>query len=77
MTRTRARRLLLLFIVLFAVAVTWPGIVPANRFRPTVFGLPFTLVWVALWIVIGFALLLWVDRRSHADDAGPDGTGRS
>jgi len=76
MTARRARRLLLLFILLFAVAVTWPGIVPANRFRPTVFGLPFTLVWVALWIVIGFGVLLTIDSGLHRDEGGPGDTGR-
>ncbi len=72
MTPRRARRLLLLFVLLFAAAVTWPGIVPANRFRPTVSGLPFTLVWVALWIVIGFVVLLHVDRKLHDDETNPD-----
>jgi len=76
MTARRARRLLLSFILLFAAATTWPGLVPANRFRPTVFGLPFALVWVALWIVIGFAVLLWVDSGMHREEGRPEDAGR-
>jgi hypothetical protein len=76
MRARRARRSLLVFAALFAVAVTWPGIVPANRFRPTLFGLPFTLVWVGLWIVIGFVVLLGVDRKLHDGEARSDDTGR-
>jgi len=71
MRARQARRTLLGFAAIFAIAVTWPGIILANRFRPTLFGLPFTLVWVALWIVIGFVVLLRVDRKLHDGEAAP------
>lgn len=54
------------FLALFLVAVTWPGMVPFNRVRPLVLGLPFSKAWVALWLVLGI-LVLWlvdvVERR--------------
>lgn len=62
----RVRILAAVFLVVFLAAVTWPGILPFNRVRPLVLGLPFTMVWVALWLVLGI-LVLWlvdvVERR--------------
>lgn len=57
------------FFVLYALAVTWPGMIPFNRIRPFVLGLPFSLFWAALWIVLGllvFVLLEW--RRAPGSD---------
>ena len=51
----------LAFLVVNAVAVTYPGILPFNRVRPFVFGLPFVFFWVALWIVLGMVMLLIAD----------------
>lgn len=50
-----------LFFLLFVVAVTWPGMVPFNRIRPLVLGLPFSMVWIALWVCLSFFVLLLVD----------------
>jgi hypothetical protein len=76
MTARRARRLLLLLAASYTVAVIWPGLIPANRFRPTVFGLPFTLVWVALWIVLSFVVLVFVDRALRRNGSGTPNGGR-
>lgn len=65
MTQKQARRLLFLLVIAFATAVTWPGVLIANRFRPAFFGLPFNMVWTAAWIVIGLITLLIVDRSLH------------
>ncbi len=51
-----------LFLVLFAVAVTWPGMVPFNRIHPLIWGLPFSMAWIALWVILSFLVLLIVDR---------------
>ncbi len=59
-----ARGLAATFLVAFAVAVTWPGMVPANRIYPLVLGLPFSLAWVAAWIVAG-CLVLWMLHASE------------
>ncbi|HZD04475.1 MAG TPA: DUF3311 domain-containing protein [Longimicrobiales bacterium] len=53
------RILAAVFLLLFLVAVTWPGMVPFNRIRPFVLGLPFSMAWVALWVVLG-CLVLWL-----------------
>jgi hypothetical protein len=51
-----------LFFVLFAVAVTWPGMVPFNRVEPLILGLPFSMAWIALWVLLSFFVLLLLDR---------------
>ena len=55
------RRGAALFFLLFAVAVTWPGMVPFNRISPTILGLPFSMAWIALWVILSFLVLLFVD----------------
>lgn len=73
-----ARGLAITFLVAYACAVTWPGMVPFNRIRPLVLGLPFSMVWIAVWI-IGGCLVLWMldhveskarERRGSAPDFG-------
>lgn len=51
-----------IFFVLYTAAVTWPGYVPFNRIRPFVFGLPFSMAWIAFWVVAGGVVLLVLDR---------------
>jgi hypothetical protein len=64
------------FFLLFTVAVTWPGMIPFNRVEPTVLGLPFNMVWIALWVVLSFVVLVLVDRLhegSHKrEESGKD-----
>lgn len=62
-----ARGLTVGFLVAFAIAVTWPGMLPANRIHPLVLGLPFSLAWVAGWIVAG-CLMLWMLHRAETAD---------
>lgn len=62
MSRGAARALAALYFVAFAVAVTWPGVVPFNRVRPFVLGLPFVMVWTALWVLGSLFVLWWLDR---------------
>lgn len=50
-----------LFFLLFVVAVTWPGMVPFNRIRPLVLGLPFSMVWIAFWVCLSFFVFILVD----------------
>lgn len=56
------RRGAALFFLLFALAVTWPGMLPFNRFRPTILGLPFSMAWIAMWVLLSFLVFLVVDR---------------
>ncbi len=56
-----------LFFLLYAVAVTYPGVAPFNRVFPLVGGLPFVLAWYAFWVVLaGLALFLY-DATSGGD----------
>ena len=60
-----------LYFLLFALAVTWPGMIPFNRIHPLVLGLPFSMFWIALWVFGSFLVLLFVDRvegRNRGED---------
>jgi hypothetical protein len=68
-----ARLLFVIYLVAMAVALTFPGIVPFNRVRPMVLGLPFNFVWVASWVALGFFVLTVVDRAiSKTEDREPE-----
>jgi hypothetical protein len=54
-----ARVVAVVYFLSFAVAVTWPGMIPFNRIFPLVLGLPFSLFWIALWVT-GGVLVLWL-----------------
>ena len=56
-----ARILAAVYFLLFALAVTWPGMVPFNRVFPLVLGLPFSLAWIAFWVTGGIVVLWIVD----------------
>jgi hypothetical protein len=49
------------FLVLYALAVTYPGLLLVNHVRPFVFGMPFLFFWFALWIVLAFIVLVITD----------------
>jgi hypothetical protein len=72
MTIRRVRVGAVIFLLLFAAAVTWPGMVPANRIEPLILGLPFSMVWIALWVVLSFLVLLLVDRLEGRARRGQD-----
>ncbi len=69
MSLRSARFLTASYIVLMAVAVVWPGAVPASRIRPFVLGLPFSFFWPAAWVALGAPVLYLLDRveRRHRD----------
>ena len=66
MTPRAARFLSVLYVLGFAAAVTWPGMLLFNRLEPQILGLPFNMAWTAGWLVLG-VLVLWmvdvVERR--------------
>jgi len=71
MVSLRTARLLTgTYLVLMAVAVTWPGMVPFARIRPMVLGLPFGFFWVAAWIAVAVLVLYLLDRveRRYRDE---------
>jgi hypothetical protein len=58
------------YIVVGAIALTWPGVLPFSRSLPRVLGLPFNLFWVAAWAVLGFVVLVALERAvTRAEDA--------
>lgn len=59
MNARNARRLLVIFFAFYTLALTFPGMIPFNRVHPFVFGLPFSIFWVTLWVALsGLALAL-------------------
>ena len=67
MTTRTARFLAAAFAGLFFLAVTWPVMLPFNRARPRVLGLPLSMAWVALWLVLSCVVLWLVDRVERRD----------
>ncbi len=69
MSRRNARILGVVFFLANVVAVTWPGLVPFNRVRPFVLGMPFVMVWLTGWIVAAMVVLLVIDRAEQREDS--------
>ena len=61
------RTLVIAFFLAYAVAVTFPGVVPFNRIFPLVLGLPFVLAWYAGWVVLGGVVLVVYHAAEGAD----------
>ena len=62
MSVATVRRIVAGFFLLNTVAVVWPVLVPFNRVRPLVFGLPFSMVWLAGWLVATVVVLGWLNH---------------
>lgn len=82
------RGVTILFFLLFVAAVTWPGMMVGNRIFPLILGLPFSMVWIAFWVVLSFLVLAALDAMEgkarvpsstepqHADDYDGQGSRR-
>ncbi|TVP60131.1 MAG: hypothetical protein EA351_00920 [Gemmatimonadales bacterium] len=53
------RRGVFAFFIVYLLAVTWPVALPFSSAEPFVMGVPFSLVWPILWIILG-GLALWL-----------------
>ncbi len=42
------------YFVICALATIWPLYLIANRIYPMILGMPFSMIWVAAWIIIVF-----------------------
>lgn len=62
----RARRSAIAFFILYAVAVTFPGVVPFRGPRPFILGVPLALAWTAAWVVASLFVLVHLDRAYSA-----------
>lgn len=68
MSKRGVRTLAVVFFALNAVAVTWPGLKPFNRVHPLILGLPFSLAWIAGWVLASMLVLWVVDRVERQDE---------
>lgn len=80
MTLRSARVLAGVYFTLMLVFVTWPGLVPFARVQPLVFGLPFSMAWIAAWIAGSVVVLTLVHRvetryREAGDPRATPGVG--
>ena len=58
MSRRAARFLFVGFMIAYTVALTWPGMLVANRMTPRILGLPLSFFWVVLWVGAACVVLL-------------------
>ncbi len=63
-----ARRLVVAFFAAYTLALTYPGLLPVNRIRPFVLGLPFSIFWVASWVALSCLAFAWLWRAEKAAD---------
>ncbi len=47
------------FLLLVGFLAMWPGLLPFNRVRPLVLGLPFVMAWLTLLLLL-VGVALWV-----------------
>ena len=70
-----ARILAAAYHILMLYFVTWPGLLPFAKAEPLVFGLPFTMAWIAACIsgsVVCLILLDTVEKRYRTKDGADD-----
>lgn len=67
MSSPTMHKLAILFFAAYIIFLTYPGMVPFNRVRPFILGMPFNLFWVTLWIVLG-AVVLWALEQTRPHD---------
>ena len=72
MSLKTARGLTGLYFGTAVVAVTWPGLVPFSRIEPLIFGLPFSMAWVAAWVAGSVPVLFLLDRVERRFRDGGD-----
>ena len=67
MTRPLIRRLAIGLFLLNLLALTWPVATLFRLPEPLVFGLPLSMAWPIAWILIGWIMLLVLDRFENRD----------
>jgi len=73
----RRRRLVFVAVYLGVTsALVWPIYPRFSGIFPLVLGLPFSLAWMVLALVIGFCAVLWL-FLSEEEDSGAGGAGSS
>ena len=67
MIRPLIRKLAIGLFLLNVLAVTWPLVTLFRSPEPLVFGLPLSMAWPIAWILIGWIMLLVLDRFENRD----------
>lgn len=69
MTLRTVRTLAGVYLVIALLGVTWPGLAPVPPIEPLVLGLPFSMAWIAGWVLGVLIVLVLVDRveRRHRE----------
>lgn len=70
MSARAARILVAVFFLGYTVFLTWPGVLPFNRIRPFILGLPFSMAWVGLWVALSGVVLAILHRAEAVDEEG-------
>lgn len=66
MKRSLIHRLVIVFFVIYLLAVTWPIAQWVRGPTPLVLGFPLPLAWSIVWILLGFVVLIildWFEER--------------
>ncbi len=64
--KTRAvRAAVVAFLIVDGVLAMWPGLLPFNRIRPFVLGLPFVMAWLTLLLLLVGAALWLLERAER------------
>ena len=67
MIRPLIRRLAIGLFLLNVLAVTWPLVTLFRAPEPLVFGLPLSMAWPIVWILLGWIMLLVLDHFENKD----------
>jgi len=67
LSKTTIRRLAVGVFALNLLAVTWPLAEYVRSPDPQILGLPFSMAWPIVWIIIGWITLFILDRSENRD----------
>lgn len=54
-----------IYFILCVLAEVWPIFLIANRVRPYILGLPFSMFWTVLMVVLGFVGMIFLYRFEY------------
>jgi fatty acid desaturase len=66
-THKRRRSTFVVILLAAVLALIWPVYPFFSGIHPLVLDLPFSLVWVVLWLFIMFGALVWLYRAEEID----------
>lgn len=73
MTLKFVRCCVLVFFLVYLVAVIWPIATLVSTAKPMIVGLPLSMAWAIAWILLGLVALLILDRfESREKDRNVD-----